>query len=182
MAWVGLWLVNYDNVDLWLAGHNATLIAMIAGCRLYLLTYLRQFESFHIHIYCLWDKNCVNPVKTNNPSVAQDSLYWQSVCLEWLSTLLFHDYDILIFYASIQTVWSEVVMRPRCNACDAPRQSHGQPELGEPEMWILLNWIFTCSHIGHHNILAQGRASYFGFLRSSTHESIVLQCIEMLMC
>ena len=49
-------------------------------------------------------------------------------------------------------------------------------------VWILLNWIFTCSHIGHHNILAQGRASYFGFLRSSTHESVVLQCIEMLKC
>ena len=79
---------------------------------------LTSIWKFHIHIYCLWDKNCVNPAKTNNPSVDQDSLCWQLVCLEWLSTLLIHDYDILMFYASIQTVWSEVVMRPRCNACD----------------------------------------------------------------
>ena len=124
---------------------------------------LTSIWKFHIHIYCLWDKNCVNPAKTNNPSVDQDSLYWQLVCLEWLSTLLIHECDILMFYASIQTVWSEVVMRPRCNACNAPRQSHGQPELGEPEMWILLNWIFTHNTRASQCLNLQGRATYIWF-------------------
>lgn len=74
-------------------------------------------------------------------------------------------------------------MRPRCDGDEKNVVNLRVRKMPESQCVdiVKLN-IYMQLHIRHHNILAQGRASYFGFLRSSTHESVVLQCIEMLKC
>ena len=137
-------------------------------------TYLRQFESStNTPSFCFWDKlkNCKHKQPFRDTFKMSG---WQCFNLNSLKTFIWHSSEL---ERDETKMWCESWRWEKC--CEPPCQKSAGAVLCVDI--VKLN-IYMHQHIGHHNILAQGRASYFGFLRSSTHESVVLQCIEMLKC